>query len=138
MHICTYVPEQCGLDTDNRWPPQPVCDTTALLPQTEQDEQQQQQKRDHHKNNHTVHIYIDIILCRCRKQGAMAPHFLRIRAKFCKCSTSRLFCPLKMQECFYTYIRIVYLICVMVRGRKLGGSKSTAGLHSRCSPATLM
>ena len=29
-------------------------------------------------------------------------------------------------------------ICVMVRGRKLGGSKSTAGLHSRCSPATLM
>ena len=29
-------------------------------------------------------------------------------------------------------------LCVMVWGRKLGGSKSTAGLHSRCSPATLM
>ena len=29
-------------------------------------------------------------------------------------------------------------VCVMVRGRKLGGSKSTSGLHSRCCPATLM
>ena len=29
-------------------------------------------------------------------------------------------------------------VCVMVQGRKLGGSKSTAGLHSQCSPATLM
>ena len=25
-------------------------------------------------------------------------------------------------------------LCVMVRGQKLGGSKSTAGLHSQCSP----
>ena len=29
-------------------------------------------------------------------------------------------------------------LCVMVRERKLGGSKSTAGLHSQCSHATLM
>ena len=29
-------------------------------------------------------------------------------------------------------------VCVMVPGQKLGGSKSTAGLHSWCSPAILM
>ena len=39
----------------------------------------------------------------------------------------------------YAHMYILYIhTCVMVRGRKLGGSKSTAGLHSRCSPATLM
>ena len=40
----------------------------------------------------------------------------------------------------HTYVMYVYVlcVCVMVRGQKLGGSKNTAGLHSRCSPATLM
>ena len=33
-----------------------------------------------------------------------------------------------------TYVRT----CVMAQGQKLGGSKSTVGLHSQCSRATLM
>ena len=55
----------------------------------------------------------------------------------------RIYVQVCIHAYVHTYICIyihtyIHCICVMVWGRKLGGSKSTAGLHSRCSPATLM
>ena len=58
---------------------------------------------------------------------------------FSSIAQSRTVCIHTYYICMHvhTYVRTVY-VCVMVRGRKLGGSKSTVGLHSRYSPATLM
>ena len=70
--------------------------------------------------------------------------YIRVAGLHRECKPAVLFDPPNFgprtmtHVCMYMFTIVCMYVCVMVRGQKLGGSKSTAGLHSRCSPATLM
>ena len=106
------------------------------------------------KDVHTVHMYVNarcvcmsVCVCVCVCACVCAYVYICVRVR-CVCTCTQYVCTYGTESSdvltrvpwrhVRTYKCIYIRTCVMVRGRKLGGSKSTAGLHSRCSPATLM
>ena len=85
-------------------------------------------------------LLLGMCLCNCRTPQTELNLHTYVRMYVCTYVFMYICTYVRMYLCTYvrTYVCTYTYVCVMVRGRKLGGSKSTAGLHSWCSPATLM